>query len=86
VWMATVYNQVGILDGDLLIVDRAARPVSGSIVVVALKGEYTVKRLRISGGAMWLDPANPKYSPMAIDSSEELHVFGVIRHAIHTLK
>ena len=35
----------GILDGDLLLVDRAAKPVNGSVFVVAVNGEYTVKRL-----------------------------------------
>ncbi|WP_371417535.1 LexA family protein [Granulicella sp. S190] len=30
----------GILDGDLLVVDRAAKPVNGS--VVAVNGAYTV--------------------------------------------
>jgi DNA polymerase V len=39
-------KDAGILDGDLLIVDRAAKPGSGSVVVVAVNGEYTVKRLR----------------------------------------
>jgi len=53
-------KDAGILDGDLLGVDRAAKPVSGSIVVVALNGEYTVKRLRRNGDCVWLDPANPR--------------------------
>src|ERR1700692_3100201 len=39
-------RDTGILDGDLLVVDRAAKPVSGSVVVVAVNGAYTVKRLR----------------------------------------
>ena len=39
-------RDAGILDGDLLVVDRAAKPVNGSVVVVAVNGEYTVKRLR----------------------------------------
>ena len=76
----------GIFDGDLLVVDRAAHAVSGSIVVVAVNGEYTVKRLRVSGESVWLDPANARYKPMAIAEGEDLHIFGVVRHAIHTLR
>jgi DNA polymerase V len=38
--------KASILNGDLLVVARAANPVNGSVVVVAVNGEYTVKRLR----------------------------------------
>ena len=38
-------KDAGILDGDLLVVDRAAKPVNGSVVVVAVNGAYTVKRV-----------------------------------------
>lgn len=51
-------KDAGILDGDLLVVDRAAKPSNGS-VVVAVNGEYTVKRLRRGPDCVWLDPANP---------------------------
>lgn len=76
----------GILDGDLLVVDRAAKPVTGSVVVVAVNGEYTVKRLRRGADCVWLDPANPRYRPVRVSVEEELHIFGVVRHAIHTLR
>ncbi|MGI4826620.1 MAG: LexA family protein [Janthinobacterium lividum] len=39
-------KDAGILDGDLLVVDRSAKPDNGCVVVVAINGEYTVKRLR----------------------------------------
>ena len=78
-------RDAGILDGDLLVVDRAAKPVTGSVVVVALNGEYTVKRLRRCKDCVWLDPANPSFQPKRVDVGEELHVFGVVKHAIHTL-
>jgi DNA polymerase V len=35
-------KDAGILDGNLLVVDRAAKPVNGSVVVVAVNGAYTV--------------------------------------------
>lgn len=79
-------KDAGILDGDLLVVDRAAKPVNGSVVVVAVNGEYTVKRLRRGPDCVWLDPANPLYQPVCVPVGEELHVFGVVKHAIHTLR
>ncbi len=75
-----------ILNGHLLMVDRAARPVNGSVVVVAVKGEYAVKRLRRGPDCVCLDPANPKYQPLCVSVGEEVHVFGVVKHAIHTLR
>src|SRR5947209_16582383 len=39
-------RDIGIHDGDLLVVDRSVKPTSGSIVVAALNGEFTVKVLR----------------------------------------
>jgi DNA polymerase V len=79
-------RDAGILDGDLLVVNRAAIASSGSVVVVALNGEYTVKRLRREKDCVWLDPANPNYKPLRVDVGEDLHVFGVVKHSIHTLK
>ena len=55
-------KDAGILDGDLLVVDRAAKPVNGSVVVVAVNGEYTVKRLRRGPDCVWLDPGQPSLS------------------------
>lgn len=38
----------GILSGDLLIVDRAEKPEHDSIVIAAVDGEFTVKRLLLT--------------------------------------
>ena len=76
----------GILNGDLLVVDRAAKPVNGSVVVVAVNGEYTVKRLRRCIDCVCLEPANPRYQAIRVGIGEEVHVFGVVRHAIQTLR
>jgi DNA polymerase V len=79
-------KDAGIHDGDLLVVDRSAKPVNGSVVVVAVNGEYTVKRLRRGPDCVWLDPANPRYQPLRVSVGEDLHVFGVVKHAIHTMR
>ncbi len=79
-------KDAGILNGDLLVVDRAAKPLNGSVVVVAVNGEYTVKRLRRGPNCIWLDSANPRYQPLRVSIGEDLHVFGVVKHAIHTMR
>ncbi|MGL6028702.1 MAG: LexA family protein, partial [Legionella sp.] len=50
---------VGILNGDVLLVDRSLEAYDGSIVVAALDGELTVKRLSRRGGVVRLMSANP---------------------------
>ena len=57
-------RDAGILDGDLLVVDRSAKPDNGCVVVVAVNGEYTVKRLRRGPDCVWLEPANSRYQPI----------------------
>ncbi len=79
-------KDAGILNGDLLVVDRAATPVNGSVVVVAVNGQYTVKRLRRGPDCVWLEPANPLYQAVRVSVGEELHVFGVVRHSIHSMR
>ncbi len=79
-------KDVGILHGDLLVVDRAASPENGCVVVVAVNGEYTVKRLRRGPDCVWLEPANSHFQAIRVSVGEDLHVFGVVKHAIHTLR
>lgn len=75
----------GILDGDLLVVDRAVRPVSGHIVLASIGGQHTVKRLRRQGRRVFLDAANPEFPSIEITGEEELRIWGVVAHAIHHL-
>lgn len=52
----------GIFNGDVLVVDKSLDAVDGKIVIAALNGELTVKRLSRRGGCVRLLPANPKFS------------------------
>lgn len=67
----------GILDGDLIAVDRAAKPAAGSIVVVALGGELTVKRLARGASGWELRPENPRYAAIPVPD-EGFSVWGVV--------
>ncbi|MGR8941819.1 MAG: LexA family protein [Gammaproteobacteria bacterium] len=76
----------GIHHNDLLIVDRALEPRSGSVVVAVVNGELTVKRLLIDGDKRWLCPENPAYQPLPIGEDMDLHVWGVVEYVIHAVK
>src|SRR5947208_3570151 len=57
----------GILEGDLLAVQRTQDARSGQIVVARLADEVTVKRLRRRGHAVQLLPENPEFEPIEVD-------------------
>lgn len=70
----------GIHPGDLLIVDRSAKPVHNSIVVAALNGELTCKILDIHHRRLL--PANRRYSPIEIVPGSDFAIEGVVLHSI----
>ena len=76
-------REAGIHDGDLLVVDRSLEAAHGRIVVAALDGELTVKRLKRRNGRVLLAPANPDYPEIDITEREEIHLWGVVAYVIH---
>lgn len=67
----------GIHDKDLLLVHKTEDARSGQIIVARLGDEVTVKRLRRRGRATWLEPANPRYEPIAVNSSDDFAIEGL---------
>jgi DNA polymerase V len=77
--------EAGILDGDLLVVDRAARFSSGKIVIACVDGEFLVKRFVRRGKKIFLVPENPDYQEIDITDRDESVVWGVVTYAVHKL-
>ena len=78
--------EAGILSGDLLIVDRSLTPQNNSIIIAAINGEFTVKRLQLKGKQIYLYPANRRYQPIEISNLENFQIWGVVTYAIHDLR
>ena len=74
----------GIHDRDLLVVDRSLEPRPGRVVIIAVDGEPTVKRLVRRGDALVLEASNPRYAPIPL-AGRECHVWGVVTHVLHAL-
>lgn len=72
----------GIQSGDMLIVDRSIEATHGKIVIAAIDGELTVKRLAKSNGRVQLLPENDKYSPIDITEEQDLVIWGVVKHIV----
>lgn len=73
----------GIQSGDMLIVDKSLNPTDGAIVIAALNGELTVKRLSRKNGQVQLHPENKNYPIINITAEEELLIWGVVTYVIH---
>ena len=73
---------VGINEGDLLIIDRSITAHDGSIAVCFVDGEYTVKRLSIHDDAIYLTPANASYPELKVTEENNFTVWGVVSHII----
>lgn len=75
----------GIHPNDILVVDRSIEPVPGKIVICALNGALTVKRLLRRNGGWVLAAENPLYTDIALNEGLELVVWGVVTNVIHPL-
>ena len=68
----------GILDGDIIVVEKRKRVENGALAVVVLHGdEATVKRFYQDGDTVTLKPSNPSMEDMALPASE-VEVRGVV--------
>jgi repressor LexA len=64
-------RDAGIMDGDLLAVQKASDAKNGQIVVARLGDEVTVKRFRRSRGVIELIPENPDFQTIVVQPGEE---------------
>lgn len=76
-------RDAGIHSGDILVVDRALEAKHGRIVIAAVDGELTVKRLRQLDGRLFLAPENPAYTPLEILPESSFEIWGVVTFVIH---
>ncbi len=74
-------KDAGILDGDMVIVERTTNPKVGQIVVAEIDGAYTMKYLRKdNGGRLYLEAANTRFKP--IYPKENLQINAVVKAVI----
>jgi len=75
---------IGIYDGDILIVDRSLDAKSKDIVIASIFGELTVKKLILDiHGNPQLKSENELYSNIEIKNKEDLIIWGVVTSVIH---
>ncbi len=69
-------QDAGILDGDLVVVEKSASAKRGDIVVAIVDSQFTLKRLDLEAGKFVLKPENKAYPVIRPEGS--LEIFGVM--------
>jgi len=72
----------GIEPGDLLVIDRSLEPDDGDLTVCCLDGEFTLKRIHLAPGAVWLIPSNESFDPILVTPDHRFEIWGVVTHTI----
>lgn len=76
----------GIFSGDVVIVDRSVKAVSGKVVIANLNGEMLIRRLEKTFNKIRLVPETPRLSPIDVDlSGAEFAIWGVVTYVIHAV-
>ena len=76
----------GIHDGDLLVVDRAAAPSTGSLVVAVSDGRFCLARVgRDAQGRRVIQSADPAMRNRTLVDGQAVTLWGVVRWNIHRL-
>lgn len=75
-------QDLGISDGDIVIIDKSKEVVDGKIVVCFIDGEFTMKTIKFEENFCWLMPANENYKPLKVTKDNEFIVWGIVTHVI----
>lgn len=78
-------EDVGIGDGDILVIDKSLQPAEGRVAVCYVDGEFTVKRLHFEEDVCYLMPANPKYKPIKVTADNDFIIWGIVTFVIKSL-
>ncbi len=73
-------KDAGIMNGDMVLVERNTAPKDGQIVIAEVDGDWTIKYLRSRNKKPYLEPANKKFRP--IYPENELKIAAVVKAVI----
>lgn len=75
-------KDAGILDGDLLVIDKSLEPQDGDTAVCYIDGEFTLKYIKIKKDAVYLIPANPAFQPIKVTKEDNFCIWGIVTYSI----
>jgi DNA polymerase V len=71
-------RDAGILDGSVVLVDKAIQPESGHIVIAVVDGDFTCKTLQTGAEGFRLIAANPDFADIVPTEGQTIEVWGVV--------
>ncbi|MCR5261367.1 MAG: hypothetical protein K6C94_05960 [Candidatus Gastranaerophilales bacterium] len=75
---------LGIFEGDTVIIKKSSEAKSGDIVLAFIDGGYTLKVFRKKNSEVWLEPANSHYP--ILKPKETLEIFGTVQGIVRKIK
>ncbi len=79
-------KNIGIDDGDLLILDKSLEPKNGVIAACVIDGEFTLKRLMVKAKEVYLIPENEDFKPIKISEYNDLKIWAILTYSIKAHK
>lgn len=76
-------KDIGIFDGDLVIIEKKSQACGNEIVLALIDQEWTLKIYQKKGNRVWLKSANKKYP--SFYPRQELRIFGVVKGVVRKI-
>lgn len=75
-------RDLGIFDGDTVVVDRALRPAHCDVVIAVIDGEFVCKQLWSKDATMLLRAGNPEYPDILPADGQTWEIWAVVTSTI----
>jgi len=79
-------KDAGIDDEDILIIDKSVAPKNGMTAVCFIDGEFTLKKICVSGRIVKLMPANENFKPITVTEENDFLIWGIVTYVIKKVK
>ena len=78
-------SSIGLLDGDILIVDKLIDPVNNFTAIIRTNDEYAIKRISKYENKLYLIPENADHKRIEITSTMNISICGVVTSVVRKL-
>ena len=79
-------RDVGVGDGDILVVDKSLDLKPGDMAVCVVNGEFVVKFVEVFPDRILLTAAHPDFPPIEIHEGDAFELWGVVTYAIRKMR
>ncbi|NYI50954.1 LexA family protein [Macellibacteroides fermentans] len=75
-------KKIGLMHGDILVIDRSMEFCDNYLAVCFIDGEFTTKFIKRDNDIIWLMPENDDYQPIKVTEENQFMVWGVVTYSI----